>query len=102
MGSTQTIRWDSNNFSGGVVWIMLKDYSKSSMDVTNFKQYIIAKYISNSGSYIWTVPSSIGNVDIGTGNNYKISIGGYITNNGQIDYNNLVSSDESNAPFSIQ
>ena len=102
IGSTQTIRWNSNNFSGGVVTIYLKDSNYNPTTEDNRTQYLVVNQAENTGSYIWIIPNSIGAQSIKTGSNYKIYIrASQTTSGGLLDYDHPVQSDDSDAPFSI-
>jgi len=105
IGSTQTIRWNSNNFTGGVVSLELVDHSYNSATEDHRTHYLFTNQASNIGSSQWTIsnyPQNGSKQMLTPGNNFKIHITAYkTTNSGLLDYNNLVQGDESNAPFSI-
>ncbi len=102
IGSTQTIKWNSNNFSGGVVYFELIDSRYNAATEDNQTHFKIANAVPNTGSYSWTIPSGIGNQTVTSGSQYKVRISAYkTTSTGLLDYDNLVQGDVSNAQFSI-
>ena len=103
IGSTHMITWNSNNFSGGVVTIYLKNYDYNPSTENNQTQYLLAHYASNTGSYTWTVPSTSGGQTLVPGSNYKIYIAANNLNgNGNLDYDTVIQDDLSDAPFTIK
>ena len=97
----QTIRWSSSNVTNGTVNIYLIGYDYNPQTEDNRTHYLLVKYAANTGSY--TIDSLVSPTQVKPGNNYRISIGAYQqTSTGQLDYDNLVQGDLSDAPFTIK
>lgn len=103
IGSTHTITWNSNNFSGGVVTIYLKNYDYNPNTDNNQTQYLLAHYAPNTGNFTWTVPSTSGGQTLTSGSNYKIYIAANVNgSDGLINYDATIQDDLSDAPFTIK